>query len=350
MLWIPPYVPVVSTTTLPERPLPGARVIIWGLGIAVLFLLLPYVSGLIGAIVLFVIALPLVRLIDPAPQHRLAALTVVILLFFVLVLPGLWLLAQLAAQLPEATRTIEQSAGVQKLLAWEIGDVALGDRLRDGSSTIIAWSSRQTMLVLGGALSGMLNLFVALFGAYYLLTSGEDLWRQVRGYLPFCPTTSEFLRIRFHRVTEAMLLGVVLTGVAQGTIVGGAFAFIGFPNALFWGAVTAVVSVLPMFGSGIVWGPAVLLLLAQQRFVAAAILGALGILIVSNVDNALRLIVYRRVSQIHPMITLVGAFAGVRAFGLAGLLLGPLVLSFALELFKLSRANTATPPALEVAA
>jgi predicted PurR-regulated permease PerM len=81
-------------------------------------------------------------------------------------------------------------------------------------------------------------------------------------------------------------------------------------------------------------------------------LGILGMVVVSNVDNALRLVVYRRVSQIHPMITLVGAFAGVRAFGLAGLVIGPLIMSFALELFKLSRAagTTVQTPGVAVAA
>lgn len=80
--------------------------------------------------------------------------------------------------------------------------------------------------------------------------------------------------------------------------------------------------------------------------VAAMTLGILGVLVVSNVDNALRLVENRRVSQIHPMITLVGAFAGVRAFGLAGLVIGPLIMSVALELVRLSRsAGTPAVPA-----
>lgn len=339
----------MTTGAAIEKPLWGARVVTLALWIALVLLLLPYLSGLIGAIVLFVVALPLVQRVDPGRRRRAAALGVVIALFLLLVLPGLWLLAQLIAQVPDAWLAIERSTGFQRIMEWRIGDIALGDRLREGSASIIGWSSRQTMTALGEMLNGLLNLVIALFGTYYLLTSGDSLWREAQQYLPFCPTTSEFLRLRFHRVTEAMLLGVVLTGATQGLIVGLAFAVIGLPNALFWGGVTAVASVLPTFGSGLVWGPAVLLLLAQQRFGAAIMLGLLGALVVSSVDNALRLIVYRRVSQIHPMITLVGAFAGVRAFGLAGILVGPLVLSFALELFRLARPGTPTP-VLEVAA
>jgi predicted PurR-regulated permease PerM len=145
-----------------------------------------------------------------------------------------------------------------------------------------------------------------------------------------------------------MLLGVVLTGVAQGTIVGATFWIMGLPHPLLWGGLTALASVMPMFGSALVWIPASLLLLAQDRYMAAAVLAGIGALIVSNIDNALRLVVYRRVSQIHPMVTLVGAFAGVRAFGIAGVLIGPLVLSYMIELFKLQRAPDV--PVLEATA
>jgi hypothetical protein len=104
--------------------------------------------------------------------------------------------------------------------------------------------------------------------------------------------------MRFHAVTEAMLLGVGLTALAQGTLVGVALAIAGFDHALFWGSVTAAVSILPMFGSAVVWGPASVILAAQGRGGTAMLLASFGILIVSNVDNVLRLIVYRRVSQI----------------------------------------------------
>jgi len=62
----------------------------------------------------------------------------------------------------------------------------------------------------------------------------------------------------------------------------------------------------------------------------------------SNVDNVIRPLVYRRVSNIHPMITLVGAFAGVRYFGLLGLLLGPLAIAYLFELLRFYREEYGT--------
>jgi predicted PurR-regulated permease PerM len=303
------------------------------LGAFVLFLILPYVSGLLGAAVLYVIAAPLMRGVVGRKRHAVAFVTV-FFLFVALVLPVAWLLVALLAQVPDAVTSVQQSAFVERAMAARIGSFELGGVLRQASSEVVGWSSRQTMTALGEIVSATLNLVIALFGTYYLLVSGRAIWLQLVARLPFAPATSEHLRVRFHRVTEAMLLGVVTTCLVQGTLVGVAFQLIGVEHALLWGALTALTSILPMFGSALVWAPASLVLAAQGRLDAALGLLAFGVVIVSNVDNVVRLIVYRRVSQIHPMVTLVGAFAGVNVFGIAGLLLGPLVLSYALELIR----------------
>jgi predicted PurR-regulated permease PerM len=92
------------------------------------------------------------------------------------------------------------------------------------------------------------------------------------------------------------------------------------------------VSVLPLFGSAIVWLPGVVVLLFDHRPTAALLLAALGAGLASNIDNLVRPLVYRRVSGIHPMLTIVGAFAGVRLVGLIGAFVGTLVLSYFFEL------------------
>jgi predicted PurR-regulated permease PerM len=304
------------------------------LSVIVAVLLLPYVSGLMGAMILYVVGAPVTRRIAAGRRRRGVAFVTVFVMFFAIVLPTVLLLAQLVAQIPDTLQSFEQSRGMQRLATSNIGSINLGAQLDRARDDIVAWSSRQTISAVGGMIGATLNLIIALFGAYYLMVSGERLWRWFKGVLPFSPITSELLRVRFHRVTEAMLIGVVLTGVAQGTLVGVALALAGFSHAILWGAVTAVASLLPIFGSGLVWGPAVLVLFAQGRASAALAIALFGLIVVSNIDNALRLVVYRRVSHVHPMVTLVGAFAGVRAFGLSGLLLGPLVLSYAIELLR----------------
>jgi predicted PurR-regulated permease PerM len=306
------------------------------LGAFVALLLFPFLSGLLGAAVLYVLTAPMLRRVIPLHHRRLGAFALMFLCFFALVLPGTWLLAELLAQVPDAARQLQGSAAVQRVMALRLGGLEVGTLLRQATNEIVSWSSRQTIAAIGGAVTTTLNLVIALFGAYYLLTAPASLWPRVRARLPFAPATAEALRLRFHRTTEAMVLGVIAAGVAQGVLVGVAFWMLGFPHYLLWGAATAVTSVLPIFGSALVWLPGCGVLLAHDRVGAAMALLAFGTVVVSNVDNVLRLVVYRRVSQIHPMITLVGALAGVNTFGAAGLLLGPLVLSYAIELATLA--------------
>ena len=319
----------------------AARVLTLALIGGVLLLVIPYLPGLIGAGITYVVALPVVNRLDPPRRSRIAPLATMFGVFVILVIPGLWLAAELLAQIPDAAQSLQHSAALTRLMAMQLGDLNVGSLLHQASSEIIGWSSRQTMTAISGAINSTINLIIALFGAYYLLTSSHELWEHAKAALPFPPPTSELLRTRFHQVTEAMLIGVVLTGAAQGTLVGVTFAALGIQQPILWGAVTAIASLMPMFGSALVWFPAVLILSAQDQTARAVILLLIGVVVISNIDNLLRLAVYRRVSKVHPMVTLVGAFAGVHAFGLAGLLLGPLVLSYLLELLKIYRTNDA---------
>ena len=165
--------------------------------------------------------------------------------------------------------------------------------------------------------------------------------------LPFSAASAELLRARLRSVTEAMLLGVALTAAVQGAVVAAGFRLVGFRDPAFWGVVTAVASIFPLFGAAMVWAPGVLILLVGQRYGDALVLLAIGAGVASTVDNLIRPMVYARVSHIHPMTTIVGAFAGVAWMGMVGLLVGPLALSWFFELLRIYRleyVEDARPP------
>jgi predicted PurR-regulated permease PerM len=167
-----------------------------------------------------------------------------------------------------------------------------------------------------------------------LVTEGRG-WLSIRPYLPFSSANAELLRERFRAVTISTVIGTGLTATIQGLMVGAAFAFTGLPNAVFWGVVTVVFAILPVVGSGLVWIPAAVVLYVQGAQASAIGMVLFGALIVGNIDNVIRPIVFRRWAQTHPLITVLGAFAGVRYLGLLGLLIGPLALSYFFELLRM---------------
>ncbi len=317
-----------------ETPRDRAGLLILVLGIAILVALTPFLSGLLGAAVLYVIFVgPYKRLARVMPDGLASAITLIVAII-VIALPLAWLFSILIDRVPAALQSLQSGVLLDRLSRVRIGNINLGAQVAEASGTLVQWVSAQAIGFLGGAASASLNLIIAFFGLYYMLHSGDALWSGFHGYVPFSSGTADTLRLHFYSVTQATLLGTFVVAIAQGTLIGLAFLLTGLSDPLVWGSMAAFASILPVLGTGLVWMPAVLVLFFQERYGAMVVMLVVGWLLASNVDNLIRPMVYKRVSNIHPMVTLVGAFAGIKYFGLPGLLLGPLAIAYFFELMK----------------
>jgi predicted PurR-regulated permease PerM len=326
-----------------ETPRERASLLIVLLAAGITVALSPFVSGLFGAGVLYVIFHRPYRHLERVMRSGIAAAITLLIALLAIALPLTWLIAMVIVQAPDSLQSLQQSSVLARIGQLGIGGHSIGTEFTKTSGAIISWLSTRAFSLAGSATSAALNLVIAFFGLYYMLRSGGNTWAAVRRYVPFSPRTADALRDSFFTVTEATLLGTVLIAVIQGALVGAGFWLVHLSDPLFWGTVTAFTSILPVLGSGIVWLPATLVLLAQRQYGSAVVMLVAGAGIASNVDNLIRPFVYKRVSNIHPMITLVGAFAGVKYFGLLGLLLGPLAIAYLFELLHFYREEYDTP-------
>ena len=314
-----------------------ARYLIIALALGLLYALYPYAIGLL--------AIPIFYVACERPYHRLAprigqtaaAILMVVATLLLILLPAAWVLTVVIEQAPSIVRGVSESTVLAKLSALRIGEVDLGATVTRVGELVVERLSTTAMGAFGSATRGLLNLVIALTGLYYMLRSANVLWQRVEHWIPFSSAAADRLRVRFYSVTEATLVGTVLVALVQGTIVGVAFAIVGLPNAAFWGVVTAFASILPVVGSALVWLPGVAVLAGSGRWGAALALAAIGGILASNIDNVIRPMINRRVSQIHPLTTLLGAFAGLELFGLIGVLVGPLAISYFFELLRMYR-------------
>ena len=314
-----------------------AGLIIVLLGIGILIAIAPFASGLLGASVLYVMCVPVYRRLKGIVNADLAAAITLVGAILCIALPIAWIIFLAADQLPDALRGAQKSDVIQRLSTIRVGRLQVGTEIAKASGNLIQWLSSQAIDVVGGAARATLNLVISFFALYYMLLSAERSWRVFRRVLPFSEDTADELRTRFYSVTHATLLGTMLTAVLQGTLIGVGFRLVGIPNAALWGVVTGFCSIPPVLGSALVWLPGTLVLVIEQRYGAAGILFVMGAVVASNIDNVIRPIVFKRVSNIHPMVTLVGAFAGVAYFGLLGILLGPLAIQYFFVLLRLYR-------------
>ncbi|MBC7894588.1 MAG: AI-2E family transporter [Cytophagaceae bacterium] len=318
-----------------KRERAGLLIIV--LGIAIAIAISSFVVGLLGAAVLYVLCAPVHERLLRRMRPSFAAPLTLIFAILVIAVPVMWIVVLVADQAPEMLKSAQNSGIFSKLSAVRIGRFDVGAEVAKASGTFLSWVSQQAFDVVGGAARATLNLVISFFALYYMLVSADTSWRVFAGVLPFSQASADELKERFYSITHATVLGTALTSLAQGSLIGLGFMFVGIPNALFWGVVTGFASILPVLGSALVWLPATLMLLLQGRYGAAVVLIVIGGVIASNVDNVIRPLIYRRVSNIHPMVTLIGAFAGVKYFGLLGVLLGPLAIQYFFEFVRLYR-------------
>jgi predicted PurR-regulated permease PerM len=330
---------------LPVSSRERAGLLILALGGGLAVALAPYLSGLIGGVVLYVVF----RRPHAAVSRRLAPRTSAALMIAaalaLLVIPALIFAGLLVEQAQTIAAGLLSSPMLSRLSTLEVGGYLVGPTLANLSQQLIGWVGANAFGLLGQAARIGLNLTIALFILYYLLLNADVAWREVGPYIPFSTASAEVLRTRFHDVTVSTVIGTGLIAVIQGTVVGIGFTLTGLPNALFWGIVTVILSILPVVGSGLVWGPGAVSLFLDGRYGAAFGLTVLGVLVVGNIDLLIRPAVFRRFAQVHPLITLVGAIAGVGYFGLIGILIGPLAVSYFFELIRIYREEYLPRPA-----
>jgi predicted PurR-regulated permease PerM len=316
-----------------------AAFLIFVLGIGLVWTLWPFSSGLVGAPVLYVVFAPVFHWLSARMKPGLAAGLVVLLGVILVLGPGVSFLGVIAGEAQDMAGGVIRSPLLTRLRELRIGPYDVGAQIEALGSRVVAFIGSSALGLVGTATRLGIQLTIMFFGLYYLLLAPTSTWRLVQPFIPFSRRNSEILRQRFRDVTISTLIGTGLTATVQGLLVGAAFWATGIPNALFWGVVTVVLAILPVVGSGLVWGPGALSLALEGNYGRAIALALWGVVVVGNVDNVIRPMVFRRWAQIHPFITIIGAFAGIQYFGLLGLLIGPLAISYFFELIRMYRAE-----------
>ena len=310
-------------------------ILILGVGLAIA--LWPFSTGLLGAPVLYIVFAPLHRRLASYMPRALAAGIVILVAIVVIVVPVASIAGLIANEAQDIASGVIRSSLVDRLRELRIGPYDVGTQIEALGSRAMSWVGTGALSLIGTLARLGIQLTVAFFGLYYLLCDSARVWRNMRPFIPFSAENSQLLKQRFRDVTVSTLIGTFATATVQGICVGLAFWAAGLSNAVFWGVVTVIVAILPVVGSGLIWAPAVLVLALERHYLPAILMALWGVVFIGNIDNIIRPWVFRRYAQIHPFITVIGAFAGLKYFGLLGLLVGPLAISYFFELIRMYR-------------
>lgn len=183
-----------------------------------------------------------------------------------------------------------------------------------------------------GFLTGFLILIVVLF---FFFKDGERMAQKILALSPLPRKYEKRLLKHLHTMTRATLYGTFLTAVIQGAIGGIGFAIAGIGEPVLWGTVMAFLALLPYIGTGFVWLPASIILLATGHTGSAIFLFLWGILVVGTIDNFLRPYFIGSRTSSDSLLTFLVVLGGVLVWGFPGVVFGPLILTMVIALFEI---------------
>lgn len=185
-----------------------------------------------------------------------------------------------------------------------------------------------------GALGTLVSVVLMIFVLFFVLRDGPDLSRSVVRLLPIEERRRARLWTHLVEVTRAVFMGIGLTALVQGLLVGIGFWIAGLPSPLVFMVIGALCALVPIVGTALVWIPGALFLAAQADYGHATFLTAWSVLIVGSVDNFLRPLLISGRAELPTLAVFVGVMGGLSAFGFIGLFIGPIVLGLLVALFR----------------
>jgi len=315
----------------------------------------PLLAPIACALTLAVVALPAhAWLVRRLKYRSLAAALAMLLVAIVILVPATYAVRQVskeavaAATLVQAAvkdgrwrEFIDRNPRLAAGIDWMDGRLDLQEQLGKLSEHVPLGMQK----VMSGSLQFAVGVGVTLFLLFFFLRDRERMLRAIGGLLPLSAGESARMFARVNDTVYAIIYGTVAVALVQGALGGLMFWWLDLHAPLLWGSAMAVMSIVPMVGTAIVWGPAAVYLLLQGSPDKALILVAWGFLVIGLVDNILKPSIVKGRLHAHIVPVFVSIVGGLAAFGAAGVIIGPVILSLALALIDIwhDRAAGASP-------
>ena len=344
-----------------------AVAVLWGAAL----IIKPFLTAILLSVILVTLTYPTFRRVRTHTKgnSNSAAVVMLIAITLILVIPAVilsMLLVQQAntvvenLQSPETMKTV-RSIDVTKYLApiqriapnFDPNSLSPERLLLPAIQRIPGWVARNGGAVVGGLAGAVLGFFLVLLAAFFFYVHGEGIVRQLALLSPLPQRYDDEFTAKFKDVVDATFRGQIMTAMAQGFATGVGLAIAGVPGSIFWGAVAAMLSLIPMVGAAVVWVPAAIFLfisssMGNRPLWPAIFMVAWGVLVVSVVDNLVRPWAMKGKAQLPAIPLLFAILGGMQAFGFVGLVIGPLLFSLLMTIIDIYR-RTFSDESVEIA-
>ena len=305
-------------------------VIILFMGVIIFRQITPFLGGLLGALTMYILVRTHMNYLTEKRKMKrsISALLITAETIMVFLVPlglTIWLVVNKLQDINLAPQTfIEPIQQVAEFIKEKTGYDVLG---KDTLSFIVSILPRVGQIIMEGASSLAVNLFVMIFVLYFMLIGGKKMEAYVNDILPFNEANTQEVIREINMIVRSNAIGIPLLAIIQGGVATIGYLLFGAPNILLLGFLTCFATIIPMVGTALVWFPVAAYLAISGDWFNAIGIAAYGAIVVSQSDNLIRFILQKKMADTHPLITIFGVVIGLPLFGFMGVIFGPLLLA-----------------------
>ncbi|WP_299216282.1 AI-2E family transporter [uncultured Aquimarina sp.] len=303
--------------------------------------ILPYLSGILGAITIYVILRKwMVLLVRKGWHPDLAAIALLIGSFLGILVPVVGLILMLSNKIGHVADNFEKVIVALKgrLDTWEneIG-YDLSEQL--DAEAISNWTTENLQSFAGGTFNVFISIGIMYFLLYYMFTNRRKLRESLFEYIPINKDNLKIIGDESQKMVRSNAVGIPLVAIIQGVVALIGFLIFGIEDPLFWFVIVIVGSMIPFVGTIIGILPVFIITHSTGHVYQAWGILIYGLVVVGFSDNIVRLYVLQKLDNVHPIITLIGVIVGVPLFGFIGLIFGPLLISLFLIVVQIYKSE-----------
>jgi len=211
------------------------------------------------------------------------------------------------------------------------------DQVLDNIKKIGGLIAQYLSIRITNIISFAINFLLMIFTIFFLFIDGPVFLTKVKDYMPFNEEQKTRLATQMKDMIVSTVYGGVIVAIIQGILGGLGFYVIGIEAPVLWGIAMSVMSFVPLLGTLSIWGPASIYLLIQGDYLHGIGLILFGTLVISMVDNILKPLIIGSRTKMPTIVIFFSVLGGIQAFGIIGLIMGPLIMAVFVSVFEIFR-------------
>lgn len=297
-----------------------------------------FFSAFLGAVTFYVLMRKRMFYLTEVKKWKpgAAAWTLMLLSFFIILVPigllGNILYSKISYVVVHSGEMLSSLKTVAATIKEKLGYQVIDPNSINKLGSYIAQLLPKVLNVTGNTLLQIVSMY---FFLYFMLTNGRQMESSLYEYIPLKDSNVDLLAEEINRMVVANTIGIPLIAFIQAIVGLIGYLVIGIDEPWLWFVATFITAMLPVIGAGIIYGPLTIMLFVQGHTGKGIAMAVWGFGVIGLVDNVFRLLVNKRLGDIHPLITMFGVLIGVQLFGFIGLIFGPLLISIFILLLRI---------------